>query len=443
MTTFDDVVAAMRDARTYSGAAPADVEVRETAISMVFLVGARAYKVKKRVRLPYLDYTDPEVRRALCEEEVRLNRRLAPDAYLGVRGLVPADGGLRLADPDDRDAVEWAVEMRRLPADRTMAALLDAGRLSLDDARRVGARIAAFHDTAEAPERPPGPGAVKRPSDENFQTLLDLELSPAERRRAVAGARFADAFLAARRDELHARAAGGRVRDGHGDLRLEHVLLVDREVLAYDCVEFDPDLRRIDVAADVAFLVMELEARGGGDLADALLAGYRVAGGDPGGDALVHFYAAYRAWVRAKVAYLAGQRPAPLLAAAERLRWRARTPLVIAICGVTASGKSTIARRVADASGLPVLSSDRVRKELAGVPATARAPATAYGRRAGERTYAELGARARACVRDRGGVVVDATFRRSGERRRFVEALGEPVPPLLYVECRAPRRVLL
>ena len=421
--------------------APDEVELRETAISLVFLAGERAYKVKKPVRLPFLDYADPQRRRQLCFEEVRLNRRLAPDVYLGVRAIV-RDGELMLADGDRDDALEWAVEMRRLPEQCTMAALLDAGRLGRDQVRAVGRRLAAFHADAEAPAEPPGPGAVKRPSDENFQALLDLELSPRERRRAVAAERFFDAFIAGHRDQIAARAARGCVRDGHGDLRLEHVLLVDDGVIAYDCVEFDADLRRIDVAGDLAFLVMELVSHHADALAGELVDAYRGAGGDPGENALLAFYAAYRAWVRAKLAFLADADATPLVDVAERLRWRARLPLILVLCGVTASGKTTVAERLADASGLQVLSSDRVRKELAGLDPAARAPAERYGAAASRRTYEEIGARAADCLRRDGGAIVDATFRHPDQRRAFAERLGRHAP-VLYAECRAPRRVLL
>lgn len=440
---FDEVVAAMRRPGFFPHD-PGVAELRETAISVVALAGERAYKIKKPVRLPFLDYAEPARRRALCLEEVRLNRRLAPDTYLGVRAIVRDDGGLALAADPREDAVEWAVEMQRLPERQTLAALLDAGRLTSADVHAVGRRLAAFHATAEIASEPAGPGAVKRPIDENFQPLLDLELTASERRRIAAAERFFDAFIVGRRDRLADRAACGRVRDGHGDLRLEHVLLLEGEqVIAYDCVEFDPALRRIDVAADLAFLVMELVARGADPLARELLAAYRGEGGDPGDDALVGFYAAYRAWVRAKLAYLAGEHPATLIAVAERFRWRARGPLILAFCGITASGKSTVADALAAGSAWRVLDSDRVRKQLAGVPPTDHAPAQYYTAAANRRTYRELGARAAVCVRRSGGVIVDATFRRLEDRRAFATGLGDRSAPVLFVECRAPREVLV
>ena len=225
----------------------------------------------------------------------------------------------------------------------------------------------------------------------------------------------------------------GLVRDGHGDLRLEHILLGER-VDIVDCVEFEPALRRIDVAADLAFALMELHEAGRADLAEALVRAYRAAGGDPGSDALLAFFAAYRAEVRAKVALLRAEQRGPaaaepdrahaqrLLALAARLRWRAHAPLVIAVAGVSASGKSTVARQLAAVSGFPVLSSDLVRKTAAGLRPTERAPVALYADDVSRATYAALGAGA--AGRAATGVIADATFRRRADRDAFRAGAG-------------------
>ena len=208
------------------------------------------------------------------------------------------------------------------------------------------------------------------------------------RRRSVPGSTMPSgsprAVLAGRRAELRRRAAAGLVRDGHGDLRAEHVVL-ERGIEIVDCVEFDPALREIDVGLDLAFLVMDLMRRDE-RLAAALVSAYREAGGDPGDDALVAFFAAQRALIRAKVALVrAGQvdgadaarrraDAAALLELAGRLGWRVRLGAAAIVCGAAASGKSTLAAALAERAGATVLSSDIVRKELVGVPATARAP---------------------------------------------------------------------
>ena len=428
--------------------------LHETHISWVFLAGDRAFKLRKPVVFPFLDYGTAERRRHMCEEELRLGRRLAPDLYLGLHAVVPRGDGFALAEAGHEDACEHVVEMRRFDEAQTLAARLERGEVDEDQMRALARRIAAFHASADA--APPGsfgPQQVAVTVSENFTTLLGFADEIGDPRLAAAH-RFAVAFLHGRHDDLAARVAAGCVRDCHGDLRAEHVILDGDQVEVFDPVEFDPALRLIDVAADLAFLVMELAEAGRADLARALVDEYRTAGGDDGGDALLGFYAAYRAWVRAKVACLraaelppGGQRSSELGHArslaelGERLSWRARRPLVLVVCGASATGKTYLARELARSSGLAHLSSDVVRKELAGLAPEQRAPSTEYSEEASLRTYAELGARAAAAVGS-GGAVVDATFRRGGDRAAFRDAYADAVPSPVFVECRAPAAVI-
>ena len=433
------------------GVEPADR--RETHVSWVLLTPSRAYKVKKPVTMAFLDYGSLARRREMCRAEVEVNRRAAPHVYLGVRAIVPRGGGVELASEEAGDAIEYAVEMRRFDEAATLAAALDAGEATPELLAEVGSRIAAFHATAPPVATPVGAEAVKRSIDDDFASLSALlGDDPGSTWDLVAAERFAAAFLGARWAELDARARGGRVRDGHGDLRAEHVLLGTEPALV-DAIEFDPGLRRIDAGLDLAFLVMELHAAERPDLAEALVSAYRAAGGDPGDDRLVAFFAAYRARVRAKVALLrARQLPAGssaaderterahrLLAVGTRLLWAARDPAVIVLAGVTGSGKSTIARALAARAHLPHLNSDVVRKRLAGVEPTARAPASAYTAAMTESTYRELGRLAAASA---GSVVVDATFHRRRLRDAFRDQLGSAAERVVFVECRAPAVVL-
>jgi predicted kinase len=322
---------------------------------------------------------------------------------------------------------------------------------------RVAKRLAAFHagarrisvTVAGVPAL-----AVERRMTANFHELLTLADQRSQVDRVLALERFSHAFVVSRGYTFDRRARQGFVREVHGDLRAEHVLLGGR-VDVVDCIEFDRAFRDIDVADDLAFLVMDLEARGGGHWAATLLEAYRAAGGDAGDDQLAAFYACYRALVRAKVALLRCAQHPPasaeharetaaardLLALAERFAWRARLPLAIVVCGVPASGKTHFARVLSDLSGLPHLSSDVTRKQLAGVPRERRAPANTYSEDFNRQTYAELARRASAEVRLQGGAIVDGTFRHRVDRAAFREAFGN-AGPTLFVECQAPQTVL-
>ena len=333
---------------------PPMVEVRETHISWVFLAGMRAYKLKKPLTLDFLDYGTAQRRRHMCQEEVRLNRRLAPELYLGVRGVVEIADGVKLAAEDDPRAVDFVVEMRRYDETCTLAARINRGEVEREHVRAAGELIAGFHAQARRVTSKGAPVlAVERRFERNLHELLSSVEQRGEVTRVQALERFAHAFITAHATTFQSRADRGLIREGHGDLRAEHVLVEGDRVEIVDCVEFDPELRQLDVSDDLAFLVLDLAAQGGGHFADALIGAYRDGGGDPGGDYLIAFYAAYRALVRAKVALVrASQLPEhsgahasqsararDLIFLAERFAWRARLPLVLIVCGVPASGK--------------------------------------------------------------------------------------------------------
>ena len=417
----DEVVAALLQPRTYASAGP--VEHRETHISHVFLVEDRAYKLKKELVLPFVDYGTLDRRRFFCDEEIRLNRSFAPAVYVGVRAVVRTPEGLALGHENDPAAVEFVVEMHRFDEADTLAGLVNHGRADASALRRVGTAIARVHArAAHAPDRRGGEDHRRR-VEADLEQLEDACAGG----EATAAARAARAFVARAAAELDHRADHGLVREGHGDLRLEHILVRDVVELV-DCVEFDPELRIADVAYDLAFAVMELHERGLPAHADELTAAYRAAGGDSGDDALLAGLAGCRALVRAKIAALrSSPRPGELdrfLGVARRLFWLARRPLTVIVCGPAGSGKTTLATGLARVSGLPHLSSDVVRKAQARVPPTAPLGASGYTAEASRAAYTELGRRARGLA-TRGGSIVDATFRRDPDRAAFAAAFAD------------------
>jgi aminoglycoside phosphotransferase family enzyme/predicted kinase len=359
-----------------------------------------------------------------------------------------------LIGADDPRAIVFVVEMRRYDERHTLAAWLERGELERAQVQAVGRLLARFHGEARPVEGADAPVlAVERRFARNLHEILASVEQRGEIGRVQALERFAHAFISGRAQTFRVRANRGCVREGHGDLRSEHVLVAEG-IRIVDCVEFDHELRELDAADDLAFLVFDLSARGGERFARTLVQAYRDAGGDPGDEALISFYAAYRALVRAKVALVRAAQLPPksaehgeesarardLILLAERFAWQARLPLVIVVCGLPASGKSQLAAALAQLSGLPHLSSDLVRKRIAGVRSTQRAPRESYSAEWNAQTYGELGRRGRQSLKETRGAIVDATFRHLADRQAFAAALG--AAPALFIECQAPGAVL-
>jgi aminoglycoside phosphotransferase family enzyme/predicted kinase len=404
---------------------PAEVaEVRETHTARVVLEGDRALKVKKPVRLPFVDYSTLARRWEACRREVEVNRELAPGLYRGVRAILP--GGVVGPFGRHAEALDYAVEMRRFDERATMAAAVEDGWLAEAHLDAVARRIAEFHRAAS----PLGGGGaetwrarVERDLDELAALALGAEV--------VRGARrFADGVVRRLGPELDARAQRGAHRDGHGDLRADHVVLED-PLLIVDRLEFSAQLRATDVAADLAFLALDLEARGARWAAERLVAAYGAAGGDLPERRLFAALEWQRALVRVKTTLLGGGDARPLLALAGELAWRSRVPRVLLVGGPPGAGKSTLAAAVGERASVPVLRSDVVRRELLG---PGRYDAAATGQ-----TYAELARRAgQALGAGASAVILDATFA-TASARRAVRALSAPCVLAL---CGAPPDVL-
>ncbi len=405
----------------------ASVEVRTTHMSWIVLTAEHAYKLKRPVALDFADMRDPQVRAASCRRELALNDVLAPGLGIAVRAVVPGPDGYALADDDDPRAIDHVIEMHRYDEGRTMRSLLERGLLTPAQARATGRCLGAFHRATTR---------LRTPIDErarfavNAQALRALLDDPDLVRQVRGLERFATAFTATWGDVLAARTSNGCVIDGHGDVRAEHVLLdEDRSVRIVDRLDID-DLRRVDRADDLAFLVMDLESRDGAGFVGDVLEGYAEGGPAVPPTALLAYFAAYRALVRAKVSLLPdaadGDRSAPLIALARASAWRARGPVLLLVTGPPASGKSTLADALGRAAGIPVLSSDAVRAEH---------PALGDGGAARASIYRELARRAGT----EGSFVVDATFGEPGLQDAFFRAIAaHPQRMTLTVECEAP-----
>ncbi len=401
--------------------------ISETHSATLIFVGDRVYKLKKPVDLGFLDFSTRAAREAICHREVALNRRLAPDVYLGVADVMGPDG-----DPCDHIVV-----MRRLPEDRRLATLARGGAPLEPELRDLAHVIARFHEAAEVPAlslatEVAGRDALAIRWEDNVEVLERVagEVVDAEVVARVAGA--AHRYLAGRSELFEQRIAAGRVRDGHGDLLSDDIFCLDDGPRVLDCIEFDDRLRIGDVLADVAFLAMDLERLGRSDLSVAFLDRYQELTADTWPASLAHHYLAYRASVRAKVACIRhGQGGSDaradarlLLDLADRHLRAGRVRLVV-VGGLPATGKSTVAAGVADAVGAVHLRSDEIRKELAGLPPGVGAAADIgegiYELRSTEATYRALLDRAAMLLGMGESVVLDATFR---DPRWRVAALG-------------------
>lgn len=439
--------------------APGTVEVRQTHISVLFFAGEFVYKLKKPVAPGFLDFTTLDKRLHFCREEVRLNRRLAPDVYLGVVPIVRDAGDLRIEG--DGEPVEWAVKMRRLPEGTTLLDRLLRDEVSRELVADLARRVAAFHRTADSNERIAACGRFEVVAKNVRDVFARSEpcvgevvsRSVFDRTRELFEAR-----LASLRPLIDARAARGVPIDGHGDLHLDHVYcLPDREppgdLCVIDCIEFNEQFRFLDPVADTAFAVMDFAFRGRRDLGSHFAAEYLRETADADGHKLLTFYTAYRAAVRGMVDGLLTTEPeVPVdereaavqrgrghwLLALSELEDADRRPCLLLVGGLPGSGKSTLARGLADRAGFAVIRSDVVRKELANLPAHEPSPAeerdALYSPTATEHTYAECLSRARNVLRDGGRVIVDATFREEHARKQFLD---------LAIECGVRVRVLI
>lgn len=416
---------------------PADaLRLHETHGAWVILAGAYAYKLKKPVNFGFFDFSTFERRAADAEEEVRLNRRLAPATYLGVVDVVERDGGVRVGGPGR--VLERAVWMRRLPADGMLKALLERDAATTGLIRRIARMVAAFHARAAT-----GPGVdehgayanVQHHWRENFDQIKPFvgTVIPAGELGAIE--QYVDDFL--RREEalLERRVAAGRVRDGHGDLHAASICLVGGQLVIFDCIEFAPRYRCLDVAAEVAFLAMDLDHAGRPDLAWTFVAEYVRASGDAELLELLDFYKCYRAFVRGKVLSLRLPQMVGDDAEGERITREARAyldlasvyaggiprPFLLVTSGLPGSGKSTLGRALSQRVGALQLSTDMLRKQAAGLAPTARAGGAfgsgIYTADRSRRTYAALRRRASRWLRRGVSVALDGTYGDPRERR--------------------------
>jgi len=429
------------------------LQLIETHISWVILTGPFAYKIKKPLNFGFLDFSTLEKRQHCCQEEIRLNQRSSDGLYLDVVDICKSAEQLTVGGSGD--VVEYAVRMRQFDPQTVLSELLAKEPLPLDSFFALGYRIGAFHGIAAVADAASVWGdydAVSRPVIENFiqigKRVTDQDNGLLQPLRAQA-----ERSLDQLKSTLLSRKQQGFIRELHGDLHAGNIALIDQQWVAFDCIEFNPNLRWIDTASDVAFLVMDLEYRGYAAEANRFLNGYLEYTGDYGLLSVLSFYKAYRAMVRAKVAILRWEQTADekvrsglikdfrgYLQYCVTLQQRP-VPFLAMMMGVSGSGKSTVAKQVASEYGAIHIRSDAVRKRLYGMAPDAVSPESLrdelYSEQTSEKTFASMAALADSLLHRGYAVIVDATFIRQHARQPFIELATAQQVPMVILHCKA------
>jgi hypothetical protein len=420
------LIRSLQDPACYDHPAGA-VRVIETHISWILLTGEFAYKIKKPLNLGFLDFSTLAQRLHACCDEVQLNRRLAPDVYLDVVPITGTPAAPHLNGTGE--TIEYAVKMRQFPADATLDRLDAAGEMNVEQVEAIAITLARFHlqGCARAGEdsRWGSADAIWRPMAQNFAQIAPRLETPADRAQLDTLRRWSEAEHARLTPLMTARKRDGFIRECHGDLHLGNLAWTDDRLLVFDCLEFNPELRWIDIQSEIAFAYMDLLQRGHPDWAWLLLNLWLERTGDYAGIALLRYYAVYRALVRAKVAAIrTGQTAGPerdvalaemrsLLELATALTHPQPARLDITH-GLSGSGKTTVTRTLMQVPGAIRLRSDIERKRMAGLDALARSASgvgeTLYAADATQQTYRRLAELAGRLLDAGWPVIVDATF---------------------------------
>lgn len=428
------------------------IELLETHISWVVRTGSLAYKIKKPLKLDFIDASTLQRRRFLCEEELRLNRRLAPELYVDVVPIARTPRGLVVGG--DGSVVDYAVRMHQFAASDELPTLLARADVDLTLLAALGETLAQFHMRAAVAPPKQAPERTEQMYDSVLGNLAQL-LAHLDSPQPEAQVGHLVDWTHDRANELEPifrlREQDGFVRECHGDLHAANIVRLKDRLVPFDCIEFDPHLRWIDVISDIAFLVMDLASHHRADLAFALLSRYLEVTGDYDGLRVLPFYAVYRALVRAKVdALMVEKVPARATEFRDRLQQRLKAarswtapdgPMLILMHGASGSGKSWLSGRLVPALQAVRVRSDLERKRLAGIeatePAAAREREGIYSPEFSQRTYGRLADCAESCLRAGLSVIVDAAFLETRDRRLFRSLAARLKVTCMIVSCEA------
>jgi aminoglycoside phosphotransferase family enzyme/predicted kinase len=438
------LVEAMHDPGFYPRRPPT-VSHRETHISDLFFAGDLVYKIKKNVRYSFVDYSTLRRRLFFLQEELRLNRRLAPSVYLGILPISHDEYGWQLGS--DAQLEEYALVMRRLPERRMLDNLLDTGQATPSMMDEVAETLAPFHAVAPNGRKVRifgDPARIRAVWMENLSDLQAYVGHTVDARTIAAVRAFGDDCLARNSELMMRRTLAGYTREVHGDLHCEHICFAPEGIQIYDCLEFSRRFRCIDVASEVAFLSMDLEARGAREHARRFIRRYIELTNDADLNTLLPFYQCYRALVRAKVYTLifpdGAETASRYFDQAYSYTWQPLKPFVVIVSGLTGSGKSTLARALGRRLGAAVINSDVTRKRLAGADnqhGAVKYGEALYSPAMTARAYRKMGDQADNILASGEAVILDATFHKAAQRAPVLEMAERRGAPVVVIECHA------
>lgn len=437
-------------------APPAAVQLIQTHISYVLLTGEFAYKIKKPLNFGFLNYSTLEVRQHFCEEELRLNQRGAAEIYLEVLPITQIAGQYQLGGSGE--AVEYAVKMQQFPQDALLTNLFEQGELTPELLLELAKTIAEFHAKTTTNDYIRSFGEVsqiRQAFDENFEQTTQYIGGPQSQQQFDETKAYCDQFFATQTALFQQRVAADRIRECHGDLHLRNIAYWQKKLLLFDCIEFNEPFRFVDVMYDVAYIVMDLEARQRSDLSTLFLNAYAEQTGDWEGLQVLPIYVSRQTYVRAKVtSFLLGDPGVPeaekqqakeTAALYYRLAWQFSQPRqgkLMIMAGLSGSGKSSTARQIAARSSAIQIRSDAVRKHLGGVPLNQRGGDDLYSAEMTEKTYAKLLELGLALASQGFPVILDAKYDRVARRQTVIEQAASQQIPLQIIHCDAPLETL-
>ncbi len=440
-----------------------EIELIETHISWVVLTGDFVYKIKKPVDFGFLDFSTLEKRKEFCEKELQLNRRLAPDIYLEVVSISgTADKPEISVGCNEEEAFEYAVKMKQFPQSLQLDNKLAAGDLGVEHIDALARMVADFHQSTSISNDSMSYGnkdKVYKPIKENFELISQSLKTTAYDDRLDSIQKWSHSEFAKLEPVFEQRKNDGFVRECHGDMHLRNLVWFNDKPVAFDCIEFNPDLRWIDVISEIAFLIMDLQDRMQDHLANRFLNNYLEITGDYSGLKVLSFYLCYRAMVRAKVdALRIGQLDKSIGTLQDEFKefesyldlansyTKPPTPALIIMRGLSASGKSTVSQQLLEKLGAIRIRSDIERKRLFGRKLEDKASNDIdkgiYSARASEQTYVKLLDLASEIITAGFTVIIDAAFLKHQQRKPFQALASRLAVPYTIVEVTAPIEVL-